>query len=275
MLDSLVSYLQQNPNKQVQLLSFFTADEAKEKPTIATDRAMYIKKMIDNKLGDTSRVSITQAQVEELFENNKSTKGIEINIVQSNENDTIDMNADTSNISNSNEQNIPSKEDVKFDSIKAVIEKTKNDLLKKADSVNKKPIKEEVVSSMNVPNNYKTISDQLPDVASLYTREFQLTNSIIESNNETIEIIDEIKAVLEKNPNAIVYIIGNTNNTLGESASYTKGKKWAFEYKKMMLKKNLEDWRIKCLSKGLTNPINPNDSPQNKVSNNRIQIIVQ
>ncbi len=276
LVDSIAIYLKNNPSKNMMILSYLTAEESKKNPTIALERAAYIKKLIDDKLNDSTRVIITQAQVEQLFEkNNKSNKGIEIAIIQratENEMTAIDATQAAPSL-------LPDTDMTKGDSIDNAVAIMQEKIKIMSDSAKLKFNKKDIVPIANKKTNtsfYNSICDNIPSEPQIYERSFTIGSlNKIQLNNENLEIIDEVKAVIENNTNAIVYIIGNTNNINNETDSYKKSKKWAQEFKTIMTKKGLADWRLKAVGFGVTNPLQPNDTEENKLSNNRIIIKIQ
>ena len=86
------------------------------------------------------------------------------------------------------------------------------------------------------------------------------------------EVMDE-KSDLKSNPNLKLELIGHTDSTGTEEVNIRVGKQRAENVKQLLVKRGVKSSRIKCFTKGETEPLVPNNSEENMAKNRRVEMI--
>lgn len=81
-----------------------------------------------------------------------------------------------------------------------------------------------------------------------------------------------LRKYLESNPDAKLILTGHTDNTGTPAKNFVNGQHRAEAFKTALVKKNIPRGRIGCVSKGETEPIADNDTPEGRAKNNRVEI---
>ena len=89
--------------------------------------------------------------------------------------------------------------------------------------------------------------------------------------------LDRVVKVLEENPNTLARIEGHTDRTPGESKVYSQGlsERLARVVMEYMVRAGIEKSRLTAIGYGFTRPIAPNDIPENRRRNRRIEIYIE
>lgn len=110
--------------------------------------------------------------------------------------------------------------------------------------------------------------------STLYVRFEQGTDSISNEN----EIRDDIYVVMgavELEDSIKVALVGHTDSTGAETVNYQLGMQRATALKAFMVREGLAEWRIQVYSKGETEPIAPNETPEGRAQNRRVEVFIQ
>ncbi|MCQ2974575.1 MAG: OmpA family protein, partial [Bacteroidales bacterium] len=87
------------------------------------------------------------------------------------------------------------------------------------------------------------------------------------------EALDSIANLMKSNPNLKLELIGHTDSTGTEEVNIRVGKQRAENIKQMLVKRGVKSSRIKCFTKGETEPLVPNNSEENMAKNRRVEMI--
>ena len=248
LFDSLSLYLANNPDKKIAITSYCSKDELKENPTIAIERAKYIMQLINNKLNDTSQITIQTSPVDELFTNNQTNRAFDFTIINKPLAYNDSVISDTENLITASHNPTNTESD--------------NNVIHQNTNL------EKITKTETVPNNNTTI---------LYDENYYIGTygkyALDDDDNDVLQsLTDNIISILNANENATIEIIGHTCDISGAAFNYGLGMRRAEAIKKYLISKGIESTRIKAISKGLTEPLLPNINKINREKNRRIQI---
>lgn len=102
------------------------------------------------------------------------------------------------------------------------------------------------------------------------------TFSGIVANQELNDFADELKIILNQNPNKKVQIIGHTDNIGSAIDNYHQGLKYARQVMWYLInKKGFEQSSLSAFSKGEESPIDDNNTQSGRKNNLRIEFIIK
>ena len=81
-----------------------------------------------------------------------------------------------------------------------------------------------------------------------------------------------VRKYLESNPEAKIIITGHTDNSGTPAKNIVNGQHRAEAFKNALVRKNIPRNRIGCVSKGETEPIASNDTPEGRGQNRRVEL---
>lgn len=81
-----------------------------------------------------------------------------------------------------------------------------------------------------------------------------------------------VRKYLESNPEAKIIITGHTDNSGTPAKNIVNGQHRAEAFKNALVRKNIPRNRIGCVSKGETEPIASNDTPEGREQNRRVEL---
>lgn len=81
-----------------------------------------------------------------------------------------------------------------------------------------------------------------------------------------------VRKYLQANPDAKIIITGHTDNSSTPAKNIINGQHRAEAFKNALVKKNMPRNRIGCVSKGETEPIASNDTPEGREQNRRVEL---
>jgi outer membrane protein OmpA-like peptidoglycan-associated protein len=123
------------------------------------------------------------------------------------------------------------------------------------------------------------------DISLISINEFKEKNVPIQINNlffdynqyslkeESFPELDRLVSFLKQIPNLNISIEGHTDNIGSNSFNFELAKKRANEVKKYLISKGIDPEKLKVESFGSSKPIAPNDTPDNRAKNRRVEII--
>ena len=115
-----------------------------------------------------------------------------------------------------------------------------------------------------------TLEFILPDTKILYPK---FIDDNIVKNDELALITNEVKTILSMHPQAIVEITGHTDYVGNAQDNYELGLRYAEQVKWFIVNNtNLSSGRIKVISKGESQPLVDNNTPEARNKNKRIEI---
>ena len=89
---------------------------------------------------------------------------------------------------------------------------------------------------------------------------------------EADEYFLTVRKYLEANPEAKIIITGHTDNSGTPAKNIVNGQHRAEAFKNALVRKNIPRNRIGCVSKGETEPIASNDTPEGREQNRRVEL---
>jgi len=110
----------------------------------------------------------------------------------------------------------------------------------------------------------------LPETKTIYPK---LVNNDIFVNKALEDLLKEVKATLQRNPNLIVKIVGHTDNIGNANDNYLLGLKHARQVRWYLVTKgNLDKKRVVAISEGESKSIATNRNERGRLLNRRIEI---
>ena len=91
---------------------------------------------------------------------------------------------------------------------------------------------------------------------------------------QSFEALDKFAELLQKNPTVRIEVSGHTDNTGSASLNKKLSKDRALTVKNYLVNKGIEDERITYAGYGFEQPIAPNDTPEGREQNRRVEIKV-
>ena len=105
-----------------------------------------------------------------------------------------------------------------------------------------------------------------------YTIHFDFNSSIV--RQESMIRIDELAELMERYPKLRLEIQGHTDNIGGEDFNLKLSDARAKSVMQELVKRGIEEKRLRGRGFGMTQPVAPNDSERNRALNRRTQFIV-
>lgn len=263
-VDSILLVLSRNPSKEVMIKSLVSIDEMKENPKLGLARAQYIKKLIEPKLQDTLNVNISQEVSENIYKNDVSYSAIKF-ILQ-------------------DRQEVRTSDSTQADSPTPTIEKTaspqdyKNTTVQEISTPN-----QSVPTSTSSSNDLKQNTDKHFEEVESNTSALIYQNYVsirtygkydLEMNDEVANMVKQVQETFIAYPNAKVKVIGHTCEISGAKFNYGLGLRRANTFRDLLVDSGIPSSQIKAISKGLTQPLVPNISDENREVNRRIEVII-
>lgn len=265
-VDSIILVLSRNPNKEIMIKSLVSIDEMKENPKLGLARAQYIKKLIEPKLQDTLNVNISQDVSENLYSNDMSYSAIKF-ILQDKQVEALSNEGQKADVINNNANP------------KTSISGTTNLTNETSSGNNNTVVSPKVPETINATMNSENTNNQEDHSSSSVL--FQNYVSIrtygkydLELNDEVVKLVKEVQETLIAYPDAKVKVIGHTCDISGAKFNYGLGLKRANAFRDLLIEHGIPATQIRAISKGLTEPLVPNNSDENREINRRIEIII-
>lgn len=109
--------------------------------------------------------------------------------------------------------------------------------------------------------------------------EIVIENILFEPNKSTLQAqsyaeLDKFASLLEKNPTIRIEISGHTDNIGSASVNKKISKSRALTVKNYIVSRGIEDSRVEYVGLGFDQPISPNDTPEGREKNRRVQVKV-
>lgn len=104
---------------------------------------------------------------------------------------------------------------------------------------------------------------------------FDSGKALLEVNDDLRTYFRDVKTYLDQNPQSKVLLTGHTDNTGNTATNQTLGLKRANEVKLQLARLGIDKNKITTTSKGETQPVQTNDTPEGKKANRRVEMLVQ
>lgn len=141
---------------------------------------------------------------------------------------------------------------------------------RKAKKINKKELKEKFNPIQNenftIRENERGISIDLNSIL------FDFDSYELKENSK--QTLDQIIEVLKQYPNQEIQILGHTDNIGDENYNEELSEKRAKTVVEYLLQKGLSENQISYKGYGSKKPLYPNDSPENRAKNRRVEILI-
>jgi len=92
---------------------------------------------------------------------------------------------------------------------------------------------------------------------------------------ELIPTLDSIAAFLRKESKASVYVLGHTDNSGKEDYNLTLSSQRAEVVAEFLLDRGVDPERVNFMGKGSSQPVLPNDTPEGRRKNRRVEILIR
>jgi len=153
----------------------------------------------------------------------------------------------------------------------------KKDSIIKAKTEKKLP--QETVESVTIVKNDSATAEakagrikQEPLLIEKITLHFHFEYNSIDLDDETEKFLNELSTTLSENENLKLKITGHTDNRGNEKYNLHLSQKRAEEVKRYLVKTGIDAKRIIADGKGMTEPLNDNDTEESRSKNRRVEI---
>ncbi len=143
---------------------------------------------------------------------------------------------------------------------------------KKAEEANTTPAAEATATKPTPEELKKMIEKEINDILQAENIEFETDSSMITPKG--IETIKKIYAVLKKYPNVKIEIAGHTDSDGDAAYNQKLSQERVDMVKKALVEFGLNGDRFTTKGYGESKPLVPNDSPENKAKNRRVEFII-
>jgi outer membrane protein OmpA-like peptidoglycan-associated protein len=92
---------------------------------------------------------------------------------------------------------------------------------------------------------------------------------------ELIPTLDSIAAFLRKESKASVNVLGHTDNSGKEDYNLTLSSQRAEVVAEFLLDRGVDSERVKFMGMGSSQPVLPNDTPEGRRKNRRVEILIR
>src|SRR6185295_19251019 len=115
---------------------------------------------------------------------------------------------------------------------------------------------------------------QEPIVVEKITLHFHFEYNSIDLEEETEEFLTGLSATLKEDKNLKLKITGHTDNIGPEKFNQKLSIKRAEAIRSFLLKRGIEGERLEALGKGMTEPLNKNETDDDRAKNRRVEILL-
>ncbi|GHN01626.1 hypothetical protein WSM22_31150 [Cytophagales bacterium WSM2-2] len=140
-------------------------------------------------------------------------------------------------------------------------------------------IKPDTIESVTIVKNDSLSAEakagrikQEPLVVEKITLHFHFEYNSIDLDDETEKFLNDLSATLTENQNLKLKITGHTDNRGNEKYNLHLSQKRAEEVRKYLIKTGIDPKRIIADGKGIAEPLNANDTEEQRAKNRRVEI---
>jgi outer membrane protein OmpA-like peptidoglycan-associated protein len=128
-------------------------------------------------------------------------------------------------------------------------------------------------------NGLKLINQQLSQLSSIPYLSTQDTVSIYDSGSARVKadakpVLDKILALVKKDPDRIVQIVGYSDNTGNEKINLSLSQQRADGIKSWLIHEGIASEKLKTVAMGASEPIASNEIPEGRKLNRRVEILI-
>ncbi len=152
------------------------------------------------------------------------------------------------------------------------LDKTSFPAPKKAEEANTTPAVDAVATKPSPEEIKMAIEKEINDILQAENIEFETDSSMITPKG--IEAVKKIYAVLKKYPNVKIEIAGHTDSDGDAAYNQKLSQERVDMVKKALVEFGLNGDRFTTKGYGESKPLVPNDSPENKAKNRRVEFII-
>lgn len=126
----------------------------------------------------------------------------------------------------------------------------------------------------------EVIQDNIRELSDVKAVQFHLEKNFkfefgrTELNDEARQYLDEVYALLDKNPDYNIEVIGHTDNVGKHHINYKLSEGRAQAVAEYLIQRGLSKQRIKFHGKGDKDPVAPNDNEENRSKNRRVEFLI-
>lgn len=124
-----------------------------------------------------------------------------------------------------------------------------------------------------IQDNIRELSD-VKAVQFHLEKNFKFAFGRTELNDDAKQYLDEVYALLEKNPDYNIEVIGHTDNVGKHHINYKLSEGRAQAVAEYLIQRGLSKERIKFHGKGDKDPVAPNDTEENRSKNRRVEFLI-
>lgn len=116
--------------------------------------------------------------------------------------------------------------------------------------------------------------NQEPYLVEKITLRFQFKFNSVDLDDDTEDFLNELSKTLEADPQLKIKIVGHTDNVGSDKFNERLSIKRAETVQKFLLKRGISQTRITVDGKGMSQPIQENDTEENRAINRRVEIFL-